>query len=339
MEIEHKSNAKLTAPELAGLWGQFMNDTIAICFNKYALAIVEDPEIKSIYETALNFSQTHVKTIKEFFEQEKYPIPQGFTEQDVNLEASRLYTDTFFLNYIYVMTMHGLSGYGVALGVSARQDIRRYFSNCNIESIELYNTILDVMLSKGLYTRPPYINPPEIAGLAEKQNYLTGWFGDRRPLIATEIGNINFNMIKTYLSKALTLGFSQVANTQEVRKYFVRGMKISSKHTEVFSSVFSEDNLNFPISWDSMVTNSTNTPFSDKLMMYHIGFLTTSAVAYYGAALATSQRRDLAIHYTRLTAELMKYAEDGTNIMIKNGWMEKPPTADDRMALSKGKKK
>jgi spore coat protein CotF len=339
MEVEHQTNARLTAPELAGLWTQFMNDTMAICFNKYVLVTVEDPEIKSIFETALKLSQSHVETITEFFKQEKYPMPQGFTEQDVNLEAPRLYMDTFFLNYIYIMTIHGLTGYSVALGVSSRVDVRKYFSQCNIESIELYNTIMDVMLSKGLYTRPPYIHPPEIAGLAERQNFLTGWFGDRRPLTAIEISNITFNMNKTYLSKALTLGFSQVANNQEVREYFERGMKISSKHTEVFSSIFSEDNLNFPISWDSMVTNSTNTPFSDKLMMFHIGFLTSSAVAFYGAGLASSLRRDLATHYTRLTAELMKYGEDGTNIVIQNGWLEKPPTADDRMALSKGKKK
>jgi spore coat protein CotF len=339
MELEHKASTRLTAPELAGLWQQFMNDSMAVCFIKYVLKTVEDPEVKSIFETALNLSQNHVKTIKEFFRQEKYPMPQGFTEQDVNLEAPRLYSDTFFLNYIYVMTMHGLTGYTVALGTSSRLDVREHYSKCNIEAIELYNTIMDVMLSKGLNTRPPYINPPEIAGLAERQNFLTGWFGDRRPLTAIEISNITFNMNKTYLSKALQLGFSQVANNGEVREYFLRGVTISSKHTEVFSSIFSEDHLNFPISWDSTVTNSTNTPFSDKLMMCHIGFLTSSAIAFYGAALAVSQRRDLAMHYTRLTAELMKYSEDGTNMMIKYGWMEKPPTADDRIALAKGKKK
>lgn len=338
MEQEHKTNAKLTAPELAGLWTQFMDDTMAICFSKYVLATVEDAEIKVIFETALSLSQNHVKTIEEFFKQEKYPMPKGFTEQDVNIEAPRLYTDTFFLNYIYVMTMHGLTGYSVALEVSTRQDIRQYYAKCNIETIDLYNTIVDLMLSKGIYTRPPYLNPPEIARTADRKKFLTGWFGERRPLTAIEISNITFNMNKTYLSKALSLGFSQVANNQEVREYFIRGMRISAKHVEVFSSIFREDHLNFPISWDSMVTNKTNTPFSDKLMMYHIGFLTSAAVGYYGAALAVSQRRDLGVHYTRLTAELVKYAEDGTNIMIKNGWMEKPPTADDRMALAKGKK-
>lgn len=245
-------------------------------------------------------------------------MPLGFTEQDVNLKATRLFSDTFFLNYMYVMTMHGLTGYAVALEVSARLDIREHFSKCSIETIEFYNNIINVMLSKGLYTRPPYINPPEIAGLAERQNFLTGWFGDRRPLTATEISNITFNMNKTYLGDALSLGFSQVANTEEVRKYFLRGIQISTKHTEVFSSIFKEDNLNFPISWESMVTNSTNTPFSDKLMMFHIGFLTSSSIAFYGAAQAVCMRRDLATQYARLIAEKMKYAEDGTNIMIKN---------------------
>jgi hypothetical protein len=35
----------------------------------------------------------------------------------------------------------------------------------------------------------------------------------------------------------------------------------------------------------------------------------------------------------------MKYSEEGTNMMIKYGWMEKLPTADDCIALAKGKKK
>lgn len=37
--------------------------------------------------------------------------------------------------------------------------------------------------------------------------------------------------------------------------------------------------------------------------------------------------------------EVLKYAEDGINIMIKNGWMEEPPTFVDRDRLSKKKKK
>ena len=34
-----------------------------------------------------------------------------------------------------------------------------------------------------------------------------------------------------------------------------------------------------------------------------------------------------------LIPEVSLYAEDGANIMIKHGWMEEPPQADDRNEL------
>lgn len=37
-----------------------------------------------------------------------------------------------------------------------------------------------------------------------------------------------------------------------------------------------------------------------------------------------------------LTSELLRYGEDGANLMIENGWLEEPPKASDRRKLSKG---
>jgi hypothetical protein len=61
-------------------------------------------------------------------------------------------------------------------------------------------------------------------------------------------------------------------------------------------------------------------------------------LGYYGASMGASQRRDLGSHYTRLTAEIMQYAEDGANILIDNAWLEQPPTSADRDALIASKK-
>jgi hypothetical protein len=207
-----------------------------------------------------------------------------------------------------------------------------------MEGMILYNRIVEIMLSKGLLIRAPYIHPSEIAGLVKKQSFLTGWIGKRRPLTSTEISGIYFNMIKMSLHGCLKVGFIQVAQSEEVRQYFMRGLKITQNHIEVFNSLFSEENLNSPISWQSMITNSTTTPFSDKFMMFQIQMSTATAIAFYGAALAVCNRRDLATHYIRLIGELLPFAEDGENIMINNGWMEEPPTADDRMALAKSKR-
>jgi hypothetical protein len=135
----------------------------------------------------------------------------------------------------------------------------------------------------------------------------------------------------------LITGFSQVAKSKEVRQYMLRGREISAKHFEVFSSVLHQEHLSSAKNLTSEVTDSIVSPFSDKLMMFHIAGLVASGIGQYGAAMSTSPRRDLGVMYTRLIGEIAKYSEDGANIMINNGWMEQPPKAADRDELANRK--
>ncbi len=96
-----------------------------------------------------------------------------------------------------------------------------------------------------------------------------------------------------------------------------------------------EEHIPSPVTWDHTFMDSTISVFSDKLMMYHISSLNAPGAGNYGAALASSSRRDVSSHYTRLMTEILQYAEDGANIMINNGWMEQPPQADDRDELAR----
>ncbi|MBP1930901.1 hypothetical protein J2Z37_000898 [Ammoniphilus resinae] len=57
------------------------------------------------------------------------------------------------------------------------------------------------------------------------------------------------------------------------------------------------------------------------------------------AAIAASPRRDLGTHYGGLFLEVIQYAEDCANLMIKKGWMEQPPLAPDYKALANRVKK
>nr|WP_279587130.1 DUF3231 family protein [Paenisporosarcina antarctica] len=87
---------------------------------------------------------------------------------------------------------------------------------------------------------------------------------------------------------------------------------------------------------DAAPTRSKVSPFSDKLMMFHVAALNAAGIGYYGNSLGASPRRDLAAAYTRLIAEVGLYVEDGADMMISNGWMEKPPSSPDRKNLAKG---
>jgi hypothetical protein len=331
------NSIRLTAPEISSLWTQYIFETMSICFFKYALKHLEDKDIIKIYKTALQLSESHVLQIEKFFNGENYPIPQGFTEEDVDVHAPRLFQDPFYLYYIYIMTLQGLSGYALSVGTSIRADLRKYYITCNTETMMLYETTMDALLSKGLFSRPPVLTPPEKIDFVKHKSFLTGWFGERRPLTGMEIGDISFNMNKMNLHVALKVGFSQVASSDKIRKFINRGTEISNKHIGTFLTIFNEEKLNSPISWQSLVTDSTITPFSDKYMLYQVQLSTQIAIAFYGAALSVTSRRDLALQYGLLTAELAQYGEDGANLMIENGWLEEPPRATDRRALAKGK--
>jgi hypothetical protein len=333
-----RTHIQLTAPEISSLWTQYMFDTMSICFIKYALEHIEDQDIIEIYKQAHELSERHVQKVKEFFTGEDFPIPHGFTEKDVNVHAPRLFQDTFYLYYMYIMSLQGLTGYALSVSTSIRADLRTYFSNCNTETMLLFEKTIDTMLTKGIYSRPPVIAPAEAVDFVKQQSFLTGWFGERRPLTALEIGDISFNMNKMHLHVALKVGFSQVVSSNKVRKFINRGTEISNKHVEVFERILREDGLPYPISWQSQVTSSTTAPFSDKWIMYQIQLSTQVAMAFYGTALSVSARRDLSEKYVALTSELCRYAEDGANLMIENGWLEEPPKATDRRALGKGKK-
>ncbi|MDQ0223785.1 hypothetical protein CHH83_09480 [Bacillus sp. 7586-K] len=333
METEH--NIRLTSAELSSLWSNYLMDSMSICVFTYFLEKVNDSEIKPIIKQALKMSSEHIEIIKKIFSAEGIPLPKGFTDEDVNPHAPKLFQDTFLLNYVKHMTKGGLSLYGAILPNIVRKDIREYYSSCLASTTELYNETTSILSSKGIEIRPPFIPYPKDVEFVEKQSFLAGWFGEQRSLTGQEIMNLFTNIQTNKLGEALVIGFGQVAGSVKIRDYMLRGKEISKKHIAIFSKYLNADDLPSPMTWDHEVEASTEAPFSDKLMMYHVGVMNASSVGNYGVAISMSQRRDIASVYVRLSAEIGKYAEDGINIMIDNAWLERPPQNIDRDALIK----
>src|SRR5919205_84983 len=65
--------------------------------------------------------------------------------------------------------------------------VLKYFSECIDDSKNLLKKTGNVLLSKGLYIRAPYVTTPEKVDFIRKQNFLAGWFGERRSLTTLEI--------------------------------------------------------------------------------------------------------------------------------------------------------
>lgn len=336
MELSHKT--KLVSSEIAALWSQYQNDTAAICINKHMLKNLKDQEIRDIFQQSISLGEKHIEKIKEFLTAEDFPIPIGFTKNDVIPDSKPLFSDKLCLYYINIMSIHGCHGYSGALTTCARQDIREYFTQCISSAMDLCNRSKDLMLEKGIYSRPPAILPPESADFVKNDQFLAGWFGEVRSLSCIEITDIYFNLKKSILAKAVTMAFCQVVKDKKVHKFLLAAVATKDKHIKTFYEILNQEHLPAPPTFDAEVTDSTDSPFSEKLIMFHVGFLFTTALVYYGTGWASSPRRDLSLKYMAAIVDDSKIGKEWIDIMIENEWLEQPPLAEDRKKLASSKK-
>lgn len=315
------------------MWAQYQNDSLAKCVLKHFAAKAEDAEIRQLLKFALSLSQNHVAWIRSTYEKENFVPPRGFTDEDVNINAERLFDDIFTLYYLNNMSRVGLAAYGLALSMAARQDIRQFYIQTLQESIELNEKIIKLMLEKGIYLRAPYIPANKNVEFAKQQSFLGNVFNESRPLTVIEIMHIFTNIQTNVIGKALLTGFSQTISSPDVRSHLVRGTEIAKEHINIFTERLAVDDLHGSLPMDHLITTSTQPPFSEKLMLFHASALLQIGMGNYGAAISTSQCYDLAVDYTRLLAEIGLYSADGAKLMIGKGWFEEPPQAVDRKTL------
>jgi hypothetical protein len=323
-------NAHLTSAEIGKLWATYVGNTMASCILKYYLHHVEDEEIKSVVNHALSLSESFSQSIKEIFIQENFPIPVGFTENDVNVAAPRLFEDEFYLHYLRYTSKAGMYIYNIATWLMTREDTRKFFTHAVQETTELMRELNRLMLKKNILPVSPPIPIPERVVFVKKQNYLNGYFGDVRPLHALEIAHLYDVLENDIASKGLILGFGQVAKEPEIRKFFMQGKDINQKHIELFSQKLYKEDLPSPSLIDHLVSTSTSSPFSDKLMLFHKIDMFSVKISAYAAAITVNGRHDLGVMYSRAMMDVGLYAQNGANKMIDRGWMEQVPEAVNR---------
>ncbi|MGG3470278.1 DUF3231 family protein [Neobacillus pocheonensis] len=330
-------NLKLTSSEIGTLWGEYMNGTMTEIVNKYMISILEDEEVKNVFEIAIETWEKQKKQLVSFMEKDGFPVPNGFTESDLNKGAKRLFSDTFCLNYLHIMTIHGLLGHTTALSVSVRKDLREFYNSCDNDAKRMYDLTIELLLKKGKFQRDPYFYPKENPEYISTKDFTDGFFGKGRLLSATEIISVSLNIKKSIMAKTLSIGFSQVAESEEIRTFFEEIGKKADENIQALASILHKDNLPVPMSWESDVTTSQDSPFSDKLMLYHMGFLGQTAQVYYGTGLAGAMRADLAVVYEKTILKTLTLTKSWFDIMVENKWLEQPPLAPNRKELAQDK--
>lgn len=115
--MDDKTNIQLTAVEMSSLQNQYINDTLACCVSTYFLEKVKDKEALPIIENALKIANSNLTNMQEIFKKERFPIPIGFADQDLNPQSPRLFQDSFVLMYFRQMSILAMAASSAALGL------------------------------------------------------------------------------------------------------------------------------------------------------------------------------------------------------------------------------
>jgi hypothetical protein len=336
----HASNAqkpmnKLVTTNISNLWQAYITNSLYVGFNTHALQVIEDKNIRNLYELGKQLAQDNLKHLEGIFHQMDFPVPLGFTDADVNLKAPRLFTDHFLLYFFHVMTSNGMIGYGLSMSTSVGKQVREYNKNGLMQSVELYEKSIELLQSLKIFDNFPQTSIPATPEFVHEQSFIINFMKDqKRTLDILEITSIFAHLKTTIMHKALAIAFSQVANLKEVREVMKENVETTEKNIKNFTSMLHNDFLTTPRMWDTDITDSNVPPYSDRLMLTLIAALISIAISNYGSGMAVSTRMDLAPVYASAIARKGKLGIDVAKVLIKSGWLQQPPLATDRNVLA-----
>ncbi len=328
---------RLTSIEIGHLWNAYMWESLVHHALVYFTAHVHDKDLSELYTQWLDATKRSLEILKNLFQQEKIPIPRGITSDDIYPNAPRLFSDKFSMVYAVNMARLGMQAFATAYAQSSRKDIRETFEHYIYRLTLTNKQAVDMAMVKGVYEYPPPISTPNRIDFVHRKSFFSGLFGNKRPLTALEITHLFINAEMNAVGKAFITGLAQVTKTEEIRKYFLHGKAIAEKLFSLFSEVLLRNGISVPSTYDHEIIGTTESPFSDRFMLYHINALNNFGFGTYGMALSTSPRLDLVLLYVRTMLQVGLYAKSGANLMVKNGWFEQPPSpqySEDRREKS-----
>ncbi|WP_318153086.1 DUF3231 family protein [Metabacillus arenae] len=173
--------------------------------------------------------------------------------------------------------------------------------------------------------RPPVIPLPKQTAYVKHEKYISGIQFNKRKLNSVEISLLYHGIENNSFGMQMISGFAQVAENEEVKKYFIKGKELSKQILMVFNELMIKSDLKIPGESFGVPLDSSQPPFSDKLMMYLINLFSNFSLTSNALGTSFTLRPDLPLKMLNMANDIFSFAKEGAKIMIENGWMEQPP--------------
>ncbi|MGG4511827.1 DUF3231 family protein [Heyndrickxia sporothermodurans] len=320
----------ISSSEVGTLWLTYQEKTFILRLLEYLIPKADDHKSEKIMTDLYKDLDKNVERIKHIFEKAGSALPVGFTSQDVNVEAPRLFENGLDIMFLRMIKEVSMGLYTLNMGKTYREDIINLYKDLTAITQGCYNKCTQYLLEKGMLTRPPFVPMPKTNEFINDMKYLSGLnlLSNARHINTIELSSLFHGMESNNLGMTLMFAFTQVAEAKEVKQYFHKGMEISKKILKQFGEILLEDDITPTISSVGNVSSSKISPFSDKFMLYCNSLLCNLSLGGNAFGFAFSLRNDLQLKALLAAKDVADYANDGNKLMVKNGWLEKPPATN-----------
>ncbi|MCM3544504.1 DUF3231 family protein [Priestia megaterium] len=327
-----KSKNPISSSELGTLWLTYQEKTMILRVLEYFIEKSDDQQAKNIMGGLWQQLSYYVTKIKKIFQEQGIVIPIGFNQEDVNLEAPKLYDNGFDIMFVRILKEISMGMYTLNMNMAYQDEVMEIYEGLTSVTQKVYKLSTLYLLEKGILTLPPKVTMPTSTEFIENKSYLSGLnvFNEKRALNDIELGYLHHGIETNNIGMQLITGFAQCAQNKEVKQYFIKGKDLAKKQIKIFGDILLESDIQFSATSGSTVTPSTIAPFSQKLMMFCIYLLNGFGIVGSSFGSIFSLRKDLSMKTALIAKDIYFYADEGVKIMINNGWLEEPPQTENR---------
>lgn len=321
---------KMSSTELGALWMTHQKKTMIMRILEYFIEKSDDQKAKNLMSGLWEQLDSKIIELKTMLEDEGAAPPIGFTNNDVNLDAPKLFENGFDIMFCRILKEISMGMYVLHMNTTYREDIVTFYKQLTNITQTYYNHFTQYLLEEGLLPRPTYVNMPKSIDYITNTTYLKGsnLLGHKRDLNTVEF-EILYHAVETNITgMQLMTGFAQSTKNKEVKKYFIKGKELSKEIVKETGNILLDNDIHPPATPGGTITSSKEAPFSEKLMLFCTYLLGGFSLGGQGFGTSLNLRNDLMAKSAIFAKDTYEFIHEGVTIMMSNGWLEEPPRMD-----------